>query len=106
MVGVPLLQLLTLTWLLMPTRARPRPWVPLGFGALLSALALVFSLVVVPERTGQPLVDSVWIAFAPDLAVSMGLMVLAAVLTLVLVVVRWRQLLRLREARGPGVVDL
>ena len=79
MVALPLLQVLTLGWLASGNlRRRPRPWVPLALGGALAALSVWFAVVVLPERTGQALVDTIWMVAVPDLAIAVALILLGA----------------------------
>ncbi|MCW5954335.1 MAG: beta-lactamase family protein, partial [Propionibacteriaceae bacterium] len=95
-VGLPLLQLATLGWLA-SARGRPRHrWIPWTIGGLLTTAALVLGLVVVPERTEQSLLDLIWMVAVPDLAVSLGVMLLGAVCYLALAA---RRLVRLAGSR-------
>lgn len=71
-------------------------------GVVVTAISLTLALVVVPSRTGMPLLETAWWVGVPDLAVSVGLMLAFSAWTIVLLVCR---LVRRpsRDARAHGV---
>ena len=103
-IGLPLLQVLAVAWLsLRRARARPRWWAPTAFGGALAAITLALALVILPGRTGLSLLDPVWMASAPDLAVSLGLQLTLSAWILVLMGVRVVQRSRQKGPRSESV---
>lgn len=88
LVGVPLLQFATLGWLALARDRSRRRWLPWTIGGVLTTTVLVLALVVVPDRTEQSLLDLTWMVAVPDLAVSVGVMLLGAVCYLALAIRR------------------
>lgn len=79
MVGLPLLQLATLGWAFRRLRRPGAPaWKSLTVAGIPNAAALFFGLVVVPDQTGRPLIDGVWVTSVPDLAASVAVSLLGA----------------------------
>lgn len=88
-IALPLLQLLAVAWLSWRrARTAPRWWAPITVGGVLTAISLTLAFVILPGRTGLSLVDPIWMASAPDLAVSLGLQLLLSAGILVLSGVR------------------
>ena len=86
MIGLPVLQIAMIIWLLFTHRRRSR-WargIPLGFGALVTASSLYFTLVLVPQRSLVPLLNQGWWSATPDLAVTVGVSLVLVVLWLAL----------------------
>ena len=107
-IGLPILQLLAVAWLSL-RRAGTVPWwwAPLAFGGVLAAVSLVLAVVILPGRTGLSLVDPVWMASAPDLAVSLWLQLMLSAWILVLIGVRVVQWPRRKPPRsGPVGAEL
>ena len=73
MLGLPTAQAGTLIWWAV-THRRPMGRMAFGTAGVAAALALVFALVLVPPRTGMPLLDHRWMPTVPDLAVSVAAM--------------------------------
>lgn len=102
MVAVPLLQLLSLGWLVLGRPSggsRLRSSAPLVVAGMLGVVAVVLSLWVVPGQTEVRLIDTAWWVAAPDLAIAVGVMLLLA---LVLMVVLLSMGLRHRAGRSRG----
>ncbi len=79
MVALPVLQFATVVWLAFAGRGRRRrQWPALLVGGGLAVVAVGFAVVVIPERTGQALLDPVWMVAVPDLAGAVGLMLVGA----------------------------
>ena len=92
MIGLPILQLMMLAWLIFAT-SRPRHsrtgrWLPLLVGTLVTSGTVYFALFVVPNRTRAPIFDPTWWNATPDLAVSVGISLLA-VLSWVALIAVW-----------------
>ncbi|GAA0997743.1 hypothetical protein GCM10009563_20650 [Subtercola frigoramans] len=83
MVALPIVQLLMFGWLVFAL-ARPRPsrvgrWMPLLVGGFVTIATVFIAVVVVPGRTGASLFEPSWWNSTPDLAVSVGVVLLFAV---------------------------
>lgn len=91
MIGLPILQLMMLAWLIFaaarPRRSRTGRWLPLLVGTLVTSATVLFALVVVPSRTHAPILDPTWWNSTPDLAVSVGICLLAVMCWVALIAV-------------------
>ncbi|MFQ4149591.1 serine hydrolase domain-containing protein [Arthrobacter sp. LAPM80] len=81
MIGLPILQLMMVAWLIVaaarPRHSRTGRWLPILVGALITSATVFFALVVVPSRTHTPIFEPTWWNATPDLAVSVGVSLLA-----------------------------
>lgn len=91
MIGLPILQLMMVGWLIFaaarPRHSRTGRRVPLLIGTLVTSTTVFFTLVVVPGRTQAPLFEPTWWNASPDLAVSVGISLLAVMSWVVLIAV-------------------
>ncbi len=92
MIGLPILQLMMVAWLIVaaarPRHARTGQWLPILAGTLITSATVFFALVVVPSRTHTPIFEPTWWNATPDLAVSIGVSLLAVMSWVALIAVR------------------
>lgn len=82
LIVLPVVLLLTLVWLCIVLRRRPRSrlarWTPMVVGVVMAGATISLAFAFVPSRTFTPLFDRGWWTGAPDFSVSVGVSLLFA----------------------------
>ncbi|WP_082357868.1 serine hydrolase domain-containing protein [Arthrobacter alpinus] len=104
MIGLPILQLMMVAWLIFaaarPRHSRTGRWLPILVGTLITSATVFFALVVVPSRTHTPIFEPTWWNSTPDLAVSVGISLLAVMSWIALIAVcLTRKMINLTEQK-------